>query len=113
MSNLDLDEMLKREALAVRRVPELDKQLAAEYLREKICGQIPIFRRWMHDWGLDWAHKVVGWHFRGGMAIRNLLRDGGFGEEDLGIENLDYIYTRLVERAVLGKELDRDDTASG
>ena len=46
----------------------------------------------------------VGWfapyHFTWGMAIRNALRQNGFGEEYFMIENLDDIYVELVEDAV-------------
>jgi len=46
----------------------------------------------------------VGWfalyHFTWGMAIRNELRQNGFGEEYFMIKNLDDIYVELVEDAV-------------
>lgn len=40
------------------------------------------------------------YHFFWGMAIRNLLRDKGFGEDYWPIWNLDDIYVSLVEDAV-------------
>ena len=109
MKEIDLAEILELEAQAVARVPEEKKEAAAEFLRERLCGEIPILRKWMHKHGLGWPYKggKPGWHFYGGMAIRNLLRKNSFGEEALGIENLDFIYTRLVERAVLGHEIER------
>lgn len=58
--------------------------------------------------GKDWPTNS-GFHlFGGGMAIRNWLRDNGFGEEFFKIENLDYIYTNLLELAVLGELLNEE-----
>jgi hypothetical protein len=42
----------------------------------------------------------VGSHFYWGMAVRNLLREKGFGEEYFGVHNLDDIYIALVEEAL-------------
>jgi hypothetical protein len=39
-------------------------------------------------------------HFNEGMHLRNLIRNGGFNEEYLGIENLDNIYAYLIKRAL-------------
>jgi hypothetical protein len=39
-------------------------------------------------------------HFTWGMAVRNLLRQKGFGEEYFGIDNMDDIYISLVEEAL-------------
>jgi hypothetical protein len=110
MQELDLDEMLKREDVAVSRVSEEMKEKAAAYLADILDPPtIALLAQWMGDFGTDWPHRGrIGWHFYGGMQIRNVLREGGFGEEEIGIENLDYIYARLVERAVLGEELDRE-----
>lgn len=46
----------------------------------------------------------VGYHFGWGMAVRNLLREKGFGEEYFEIHNLDDIYVLLVEEALELKE---------
>src|SRR3990167_1768275 len=43
-----------------------------------------------------WAQYHSFW----GMNIRNLLRKYGYGEPELGCENLDDIYIGLVERAL-------------
>jgi hypothetical protein len=43
-----------------------------------------------------WSLYHHGW----GTAIRNLLRNHGFGEKETGIENLDDVYIQLVELAV-------------
>lgn len=42
----------------------------------------------------------AGYHFGWGMAVRNLLREKGFGEEYFGVHNLDDIYVALVEEAL-------------
>ena len=42
----------------------------------------------------------VGYHFGWGMAVRNLLREKGFGESYFKIHNLDDIYVPLVEEAL-------------
>ena len=39
-------------------------------------------------------------HFFWGMAVRNLLRRNGFGEEYFGVPNLDDICTSLIEEAL-------------
>ncbi len=45
-----------------------------------------------------------GWaiphHFFWGMAVRNLLRQKGFGESYFSVENLDDFYIPLVEEAL-------------
>ena len=45
-----------------------------------------------------------GWHIPHhlfwGMAVRNLLRDRGFGEKYFSVHNLDDIYVPLVEEAL-------------
>jgi hypothetical protein len=42
-------------------------------------------------------------HFSWGMVMRNLLRENGYGEQELGISNLDDYYVALIEQACLGK----------
>jgi hypothetical protein len=42
----------------------------------------------------------IGYHFTWGMAVRNLLRQKGFGEEYFKVHNLDDIYVALVEEAL-------------
>lgn len=39
-------------------------------------------------------------HFGWGMAVRNILRQHGFGEKELGVHNLDDIYVALVAEAL-------------
>lgn len=52
----------------------------------------------------DPENWIAGHHFGWGMAVRNLLRHKGFGEDYFGIHNLDDIYVALVEEALKLKE---------
>lgn len=49
---------------------------------------------------LDKKSWFAEYHFHWGMAIRNILRDNGFGEKEIGVENLDDVYAELVEDAI-------------
>ena len=48
--------------------------------------------------GEDWIHKVQA-HFTFGKNIRNMLRENGFSEKDLEVENLDDYYIQMLEEA--------------
>jgi len=39
------------------------------------------------------------YHFTWGMTVRNLLRENGFGEREMGVENLDDFYIGIGEKA--------------
>lgn len=76
-----------------------DKDKAIEFLKVKCLDagareQIRAAQR--KDPEKWWAEYHSIW----GMAIRNALRKGGFGEEFFRINNLDDIYIQLVEEAV-------------
>ena len=43
-----------------------------------------------------WVSRHVTW----GMRVRNELRKHGYGEEVLGVDNLDDVYVGLIEEAV-------------
>lgn len=43
---------------------------------------------------------IAPYHFGWGMAIRNLLRQNGYGEKELHVENLDNVYVELIEEAI-------------
>jgi hypothetical protein len=86
------------EQAEVALVPEEKKQAAVTFLRamlsEFVQSQIrEAISRDPHTWWADY-------HFHWGMSVRNALRDSGFGEEGLGISNLDFIYVQLIEAAV-------------
>jgi hypothetical protein len=63
------------------------------------ASDIETFRKRMAADPEGWPYQG-GWHFAGGMAIRNLLRKLRFGEEQLGVANLDDCYVNLLEGAV-------------
>jgi hypothetical protein len=79
----DLDDGLKAPALAM-----LKRELSPVY------GQIK------DAYKFDPSGWYIGYHFGWGMAVRNLLRQKGFGEEYFHIHNLDDIYVKLVEEAL-------------
>lgn len=87
-------EFYRDNALKLR--PELRKK-AVEFLYLGIDSesQTEIHRLALDDpeW---WAPQHFGW----GMAIRNALRKGGFGEKELAVDNLDDYYVGLVEMAL-------------
>lgn len=41
----------------------------------------------------------VGHHFMWGMWMRNQMRTHGFGEKEMGVNNLDDIYIEIIEAA--------------
>jgi hypothetical protein len=76
------------------KIPVDKRTAAVEFLKGEIdVEQIRTLSYADPEW---W----VGGHFHWGMAIRNRLRSGGFGEKELGVDNLDDYYIGLVELAV-------------
>lgn len=104
-----LKELAEVEELLVGKVPEEKKVAAAEFLARELPEETKKSIKNLIEKGKDrfWfsAH-----HFISGMQIRNLLRVNAFGEEGLGINNLDYIYCELLERAVMGSKVEWDET---
>jgi len=72
---------------------------AVTYLREKVI-KLSDFAKIREAIDADPDNWVAPYHFFFGMAVRNALRDGGFGEDYFPIWNLDDIYVPLIERAV-------------
>ena len=75
--------------------PEL-KAPALEMLRTELAQVRDQIRAAYTAAPTDW---YVSYHFGWGMAVRNLLREKGFGEDYFHIHNLDDIYVPLVEEA--------------
>lgn len=48
----------------------------------------------------DGEHWNIPYHLWWGMSVRNFFRQQGFGEKELGVDNLDCVYRFLVEDAV-------------
>lgn len=77
-----IDPKLQRDAIAFLRRNLVDQEAIADTIQRE---------------GPTW---YAGYHFGWGSKVRNLLRDNGFGEKELGVENLDDVYVKLVEEAV-------------
>lgn len=76
------------------------RQPAVEMLKQELGSEFADWyekRRSAH--GDDWYLPDL-WHFRGGMHVRNLLREKGFGEKYFGVSNIDDVYISLVEEAM-------------
>jgi hypothetical protein len=101
-----IEEMVKHEKEECAKVPEEMKFKAAKELRKEffVQGILNTLKEMLDKDPSRWWFSI--YHLTLGMGIRNWLRDKGFGEKELGIENLDYIYVELMERAILGKERD-------
>jgi hypothetical protein len=85
--------------------PEVKKKAIA-YLKSKLTEQTKHqLRGAIADDPEEW---FAPYHFQWGMAMRNLLRSAGFGEEQLKVSNLDDVYVELIEDAIKldGKEKD-------
>jgi hypothetical protein len=80
--------------------PEL-KAPALEMLRTELTPVFKEIRAAFTAAPKDW---YVSYHFGWGMAVRNLLREKGFGEEYFKIHNLDDIYVALIEEALALKD---------
>jgi len=76
--------------------PEI-KAPALAMLREELVPVVDQIRAAYTAAPDDW---YVGYHFSWGMAVRNLLRQKGFGEDYFNVHNLDDIYVALVEEAL-------------
>lgn len=74
-------------------------EAAVEHLRGKLPYLVKeqIRRLMLHQDPEEPSSWMSPFHFTAGMAIRNLLRDAGFGEKEMGVTNLDNIYVELVE----------------
>lgn len=105
------DGLLRLRAAAVEFLKgKFDSNGQARILRDAIVGA------WKHDpdewWAACGGERVVDkdgrsyadfphpFHFREGMSIRNLLRMNGYGERELGVDNLDDVYIGLIEEAL-------------
>jgi hypothetical protein len=70
---------------------------AVARLRTLLVEEAPLVRAAIAARPDDW---IAPHHFAWGMVIRNLLRREGFGEQELGVENLDNVYVELIEEAM-------------
>jgi hypothetical protein len=92
---------------------QFHERIIGQYPQEKIDAAVDFLRR---QWTAarealfaegralitaDPENWFAPYHFSWGMAVRNELRSGGFGEDFWPIWNLDDIYVPLAERALL------------
>lgn len=73
------------------------KTPALEMLRKELASVADQIRAAFVAAPTDW---YIGYHFGWGMAVRNLLRREGFGEDYFKVHNLDDIYVPLIEEAL-------------
>jgi len=97
---INFDEIAAEEKELRDSTPPEKKQRAVKFLLENFSEKdIQKFKE-VYEKGKD---SKFGWfssyHFWGGMHIRNLLRNGGFGEEYFGY-NIDVIYVELLEMVI-------------
>lgn len=81
---------------AYRVIPEDAKAPALAALKEALSSVEEDIRVSYREHPSDWwkGHKLMG------IALRNLLRSRGFGEEYFGVHNLDDIYVHLIQDAL-------------
>lgn len=73
------------------------KDPALAMLAEELKTAVPEIKK---AYDADPTGWYTGYHFGWGMAVRNLLRQKGYGEEYFGVHNLDDIYVALVVDAL-------------
>jgi hypothetical protein len=72
---------------------------AVEFLQRAVgCVELRRVLDRMRTDGEEWWAQG-GWHYAGGLAIRNLLRVNGFDERALRVADLDDVYVPLLEYA--------------
>lgn len=72
------------------------------YLRQEILTDLKNLEKIRAKIQKDPQRWWVGYHHGWGTNIRNMLREGGHGEKELEVANLDDVYIGLVEEAVYG-----------
>jgi len=96
----ELDSEMKdiRKSYEVLKTNKTKECLAVIHFLKESLGED--FWKWFENAKLhgNW-YTHNGWHFSGGMNVRNHLRQNGYGEAYLGIDNLDDTYTFLIEDA--------------
>ena len=101
-------DLLEHEARCVAGVSDAKRQAAADFLAKDFSEQVTTTLRRLIIKGKD-RFWFSDYHFHTGMQIRNILRTNGFGEDGLGIENLDFIYCKIMERAIMGQEVNWEE----
>jgi hypothetical protein len=84
----------------VQMYADLTPELKAPALAMLAVELAPALEEILPMYKADPEHWAAPHHFFWGMAVRNLLRDKGFGETHFSVHNLDDIYIPLVEEAL-------------
>lgn len=96
---MDLNNQYEREQELVARVPQYKKEEAAKFLKTHFTEDEKYQLKNIYERSAS-IYWFSGYHFTTGMAIRNTLRENGYGEKYFDIDNLDYIYCLLLEMAI-------------
>ena len=104
MVNLESDALFRKNK-DLKNLSQDNRQKMIYYLRVKLPEDFKeeLIKKIKNDpkeWYLNSDLNMMPFHFNHGMAIRNLLRSGGFSEEKIGIDNLDNIYVEILEEVV-------------
>jgi len=101
------EESLKRKIDDLMILKSSDRNKMVQSFKEKLTDEeTKFFKKIIKDNpDGEWATTITNstplpYHFMGGMAVRNYFRSNGFDEKSLGIDNLDNIYSSIVEEAV-------------
>lgn len=95
---LELETLWQFHERCLSKYPDSLIQPAVDTLRDELPEETKAqIRAAINEDPDEW---FVPYHLWWGMAVRNFLREKGFGEEYWPICNLDDIYVPLVERAV-------------
>ena len=90
----------------------INKKLYDSLPLKKKKKVIKFLKKWIYKEDIKKLRTIIkkepeGWfasyHHFWGMAVRNSLRIAGYGEKYFKINNLDDIYTELVEEAIYEK----------
>lgn len=94
IKKLDKENIYKAAMFLREKFGEMDKKDEADFIKAVV------------DDPVSWYTPV---HFGWGMSIRNLLRKNEFGEDDLGVKNLDDVYVALAQFAIMTLDMEESD----
>ncbi|KKM21366.1 hypothetical protein LCGC14_1636110 [marine sediment metagenome] len=85
-------EAARTSPLAAQAVQAVGVWLDEEGRREEIRKLMDQYQFSQTPWWAPVFHLAIG------TGLRNHLRDSGFGEDELGVVNLDNVYIEMIER---------------
>lgn len=104
----EMDEAENRKFDDLMALKDEDRSKMVTLFRKKLKEEdLKFFKKIIKDNpDGEWASTLSAstptpFHFGGGMAVRNFFRTEGFGEKELGIDNLDNVYVSIIEQAVV------------